>query len=66
MNYGCQYKPETIPDINNIYKFKESKDYRTRQYQDVKDIKSGYIEYFPKRDKFKMSLPNPILLMTAR
>ena len=27
MNYGCQFQPNTIPEINDIYKFKESKDY---------------------------------------
>lgn len=59
MNYGCQYQPETIPDINNIYKFKESKDYRTRQYQDVKDIKSGYIEYFPQKRQIQDVFAKP-------
>ena len=59
MNYGCQFQPNTIPEINNIYKFKESKDYRTRQYQDVKDIKSGYIEYFPQKRQIQDVFTKP-------
>jgi hypothetical protein len=53
MNYSCQYQPETIPELSKIYNYKEANDYRTKSYQDVKDIKSGYITYFPQKRQVK-------------
>ena len=47
MNYGCQYQPETIPPLNKIYSYPAANDYKTKVYNNVTEIKSGYIEYYP-------------------
>lgn len=47
MNYSCQYQPETIPALNQIYTYKGANNYKTKMYHSVKDIQSGYITYFP-------------------
>ena len=66
MNYSCQYQPETIPTLNNIYTFPESKDYRTRAYHDVKDIKSGYITYYPTKRQVKDVYSKPNFANSAK
>ena len=59
MNYSCQYQPETIPLLNQIYTYKAANDYKTKIYQNVKDIKSGYIEYHPKQRQIQDVFTQP-------
>jgi len=49
MNYSCNYQPETIPALNQIYTYKGANNYKTKLYHSVKDIQSGYIKYFPEK-----------------
>ena len=59
MNYACQYQKETIPTLNTIYTYPESKNHETKTYFDVKEIKSGYIEYFPKKRQIQDVFTTP-------
>jgi len=59
MNYSCQYQKETIPTLNTIYTYPDAKNYKTKTYFDVKDIKSGYIEYFPKKRQIQDVFTKP-------
>ena len=59
MNYSCQYQPETIPALNKIYTYKEADNYKTKVYTNVKDIKAGYIEYFPKKRQIENVFTQP-------
>ena len=59
MNYSCQYQKETIPTLNTIYTYPESKNHETKTYFDVKEIKSGYIEYFPKKRQIQDVFTTP-------
>lgn len=59
MNYSCHYQPETIPTLNKIYTYTGANDYRTKIYNDVSNIKSGYIEYFPKKRQIENVFSKP-------
>ena len=59
MNYACHYQPETIPALSKIYIYNGSDDYRTKTYNNVREIKSGYIEYFPKQRQIENVFSKP-------
>jgi hypothetical protein len=59
MNYACQYQPETIPQLNKIYTYTGANDYKTTVYHNVTDIKSGYIEYYPKKRQIQDVFTQP-------
>lgn len=66
MNYGCQYQPETIPQLNEIYTYKKANDYRTKFYKSVKDIKSGYIQYYPDKRQIEDVFTTPNFVNDAK
>lgn len=66
MNYGCHYQPETIPQLNEIYSFKKANDYKTKFYKNVKDIKSGYITYYPDQRQIEDVFTAPNFINTAK
>jgi hypothetical protein len=66
MNYGCQYQPETIPQLNEIYTYKKANDYRTKFYRSVKDIKSGYIQYYPDKRQIEDVFSKPNFVNDAK
>ena len=49
MNYACNYKPDPIPRMENIYSYKDAQQIRPKQYSNFSEIKGGEIEYFPYR-----------------
>jgi len=57
MNYACNYKPDPIPRLENMYNYKDAEKIKAKEYQHFSDIKGGQIEYFPNRrtviDNFK-------------
>lgn len=59
MNYACNYKPETIPSLNEIYTYKGANDFRTRLYRSVKDIKVGDVTYYPEKRQIEDVFASP-------
>ena len=59
MNYACQFQPETIPSLNKIYTYKGANNYKTKVYTNLKDIKAGYIEYFPNKRQIEDVFTQP-------
>jgi len=49
MNYACNYKPDPIPRLDNIYLYKDATKFKPKQYSHFSEIKGGQIEYFPER-----------------
>lgn len=49
MNYSCNYKPATVPDLDHTYTFPGLEKVRPKQYNYYSEIKGGYITYFPNR-----------------
>jgi hypothetical protein len=49
LSYGCNYKPDPIPRLENVYTYKDSIDIRPRKYNSFSEIKGGEIEYHPTR-----------------
>ena len=59
MDYSCNYQPETIPSLNQIYTYKGANNYKTKLYHSVKDIQSGYIKYFPENRPIEAVFSQP-------
>ena len=59
MDYSCNYQPETIPSLNQIYTYKGANNYKTKLYHSVKDIQSGYIKYFPEKRPIEAVFSKP-------
>jgi hypothetical protein len=57
LNYACNYKPDPIPKMENMYNYKDAQQFKPKQYSHFSEIKGGQIEYFPYRrtviDNFK-------------
>ena len=66
MNYACQYQPETIPLLNQIYTYTGANDYKTKTYNNVTEIKSGYIEYYPKQRQIQNVYTEPNFVNNMR
>ena len=49
LNYACNYKPEPIPSLENIYTYPDAIKFKPKQYSHFREIKGGQIEYFPDR-----------------
>ena len=57
LNYSCNYKPNPVPRLENLYTYKNSEKIKPQQYNTYSDIIGGEIDYFPNRrtvlDNFK-------------
>jgi hypothetical protein len=49
MNYACNYKPDPIPRLENVYIYPDAEKFKPKQYSNFREIKGGQIDYFPNR-----------------
>jgi hypothetical protein len=49
MNYSCNYRPASVPDLDHVYTLKGLENVRPRKYNYYSEIKGGYIDYYPNR-----------------
>ena len=49
INYACNYKPDPIPRLENIYTYTDAEKFKPQQYSHFSEIKGGQIEYYPQR-----------------
>ena len=59
MNYSCEYKPDPIPRLENIYTYPDADKYIPKQYNTYSEIKGGEISYFPNRRVVLDNFRNP-------
>ena len=65
MNYTCNYKPDPIPRLENMYSYTDAKQIRPKQYSNFSEIKGGEIEYFPYRRTAIDNFREPVFVNNA-
>lgn len=65
LNYACNYKPDPIPRLENMYSYKDAKEFKPKQYSNFSEIKGGQIEYFPYRRTVIDNFREPVFVNNA-
>ena len=65
MNYACNYKPDPIPKMENMYSYTDAKQIRPKQYSNFSEIKGGQIEYSPYRRTAIDNFREPVFVNNA-
>jgi cyclase len=65
LNYKCNYKPDPIPRLQNIYEYKDGDKFKPKTYNYYYDIKGGQIEYHPYRRTVIDNFKNPNFIKQA-
>jgi len=65
LNYKCNYKPDPIPRLQNIYEYKDGDKFKPQTYNYYYDIKGGQIEYHPYRRTVIDNFKNPNFINEA-
>jgi len=59
MNYSCNYKPDPIPRLENLYTYKDANKFIPKVYKSYADIYGGEIEYLPIKRTAMDNFKNP-------
>ena len=65
LNYACNYKPDPIPRLENMYTYKDAAQFKPKQYSNFSEIKGGEIEYFPYRRTVIDNFREPVFVNNA-
>jgi hypothetical protein len=65
MNYACNYKPDPIPRLENMYSYTDAQQIRPKQYSNFSEIKGGQIEYLPYRRTVIDNFREPVFVNNA-
>lgn len=65
LNYACNYKPDPIPRLENMYNYKHATEFKPKQYSNFSEIKGGEIEYFPYRRTAIDNFREPVFVNNA-
>ncbi|NBP02257.1 MAG: hypothetical protein EBU90_19470 [Proteobacteria bacterium] len=59
LNLRCNYKPDPIPRLQNIYNYKDAEKFKPQTYDYYSEIKGGNVEYHPYRRTVIDNFKNP-------
>jgi len=65
LNYACNYKPDPIPRLENVYIYPDAEKFKPKQYSNFRQIKGGQIEYFPNRRTVIDNYKEPVFVNNA-
>lgn len=65
MNYSCNYKPDPIPRLENVYIYPDAEKFKPKQYSNFREIKGGQIDYFPNRRTVIDNFREPVFVNNA-
>ena len=65
LNNLCYYKPDPIPNQEDLYTYKDNEKFIPQTYDNYHQIKGGHVDYFPARFSIKDNFKSPVFTNKA-